>query len=126
MHAISQMEKKRVLVVDDELSALRALSSLLVEDGFDVTTASNGREGLEAAQAILPDLIVTDVNMPEMDGFSMIRQIHDTLGRIPVIFMTVRDRPLDVVVAINEGARHYVHKPVDYADLEAKVRRALR
>ena len=116
--------KKRILVVDDEVSATRALASLLTPE-FEVETANDGFLGFEMAlKNPGPDLIVADVDMPGMNGTTMVARIREK-RKIPVIFVTARNGPLDVVKGIQVGARHYIAKPVDIDELEKKIRRAL-
>lgn len=116
--------KKRILLVDDDPAALRVLAEAL-EDDYEIVTATDGIAGLAAA-ATAPDLIVTDVNMPRLDGVEMIQRIRDQLGlRVPVIFLTAMDSPRDVIAGIAAGARHYMPKPVNLAQLEQRIARAL-
>jgi DNA-binding response OmpR family regulator len=117
--------RRRILVVEDEPTARNALAQVLSTD-YDVTVAGDGIEGAEAAQRIQPDLIVTDVNMPRLDGREMVRRIRAKSGwKIPVIFLTALDSPADVIAGIAAGARHYLTKPVDISDLEQRVARVL-
>lgn len=118
--------KKRILVVEDELTAGRMLVRLL-SDEYDVELAGNGLEGLQKAVANPgPDLIITDVSMPGIDGVTMVERIRQiTPRKAPVIFLTARGAPQDVVRGIHAGARHYMVKPVDFDELEKRIKRAL-
>ncbi len=116
---------KRILVVDDEARLREVLRGYLQEDGYDVVTASNGREALFAARDHKPDLIVLDLMMPEMDGWEFMRQHrrdHDT----PVIMLTARVEDMDKVAGLELGADDYVTKPFSPRELVARVRAVLR
>ena len=99
----------------------------LLSDEYDVDLASNGLEGLRKALEIPgPDLIITDVTMPGIDGVTMVERIRQiTPRKAPVIFLTARGAPQDVVRGIHAGARHYMVKPVDIVELEKRIKRAL-
>ena len=99
----------------------------LLSDEYDVELASNGIDGLQRALAIPgPDLIITDVTMPGVDGVTMVERIRAVTPRkAPVIFLTARGAPHDVVRGIHAGARHYMVKPVDIGELEKRIKRAL-
>jgi DNA-binding response OmpR family regulator len=116
--------RKRILLVDDDPAALRILIEALEED-YELVTAVDGVAGLAAASG-QPDLIVTDVDMPRLDGIAMTRHIRERLGlRVPVIFLTAMDSPRHVIAGIAVGARHYMTKPVNLAQLEQRIARAL-
>jgi len=117
-----------VLVAEDD-GAIRKLIEVAVRDLATVHTVEDG----DAALAWLKenpevDLLITDVMMPGLDGFSLSKVLRRDakLSRIPVIFLTAKDRPKDIVDGINAGARHYLTKPFDRDDLVAKVRSTLR
>jgi two-component system response regulator MprA len=117
--------RKRVLIVDDEPAARDALARALSET-YDVVVAGDGVEGVEMAAKSRPDLIVSDVTMPRLDGIAMVRQIREGQGlKVPVIFVTALGSPTQVIAGISVGARHYLTKPVDIDDLEQRIARAL-
>lgn len=117
--------RRRILVVDDEAAVRDALFQALGAR-YDVTVAGDGGEGADLAAKVLPDLILSDVSMPRLDGFEMVRRIRAQLGRkVPVIFLTALDSPRAVIEGISVGARHYLTKPVNLTDLERRVARAL-
>ena len=93
----------------------------------DVVTAVDGQDALEKARAGRPDVVVTDVMMPRMDGFTLAKQMKATpeLANVPVVMLTARTGPRDVIAGINAGARFYVTKPFKTDELVAKVRKAL-
>jgi DNA-binding response OmpR family regulator len=95
---------------------------------FDVAVATNGLQGLDLALADpRPELIITDVMMPKLDGISMVKRIRerDPSRRTPVIFLTAKSDPLDIVAGIQAGARHYITKPFQFDELRKKVRKVL-
>jgi len=115
--------RKRILIVDDDVSAGRMLA-LLLSDEYDTVHAADGLEGLRLAAETDPDLIITDVTMPIMDGYTMAARLHATQKRkVPLIFVTARGDPRHLIQGIQSGARHYLIKPIDVADLEARIRR---
>jgi DNA-binding response OmpR family regulator len=118
--------KKRILVVEDEPTAGNMLVRLLADE-YEVELAGDGVEGLRRALTTPgPDLIITDVTMPGLDGVTMVERIRATTPRkAPVIFLTARGAAHDVVRGIHAGARHYMVKPVDIAELEKRIHRAL-
>jgi DNA-binding response OmpR family regulator len=112
-----------VAVIDDD-PAIRAMLVKALGRTYTVYEASDGEEALALLGAIpAPDAIVCDVMMPRLDGLGLIKILRKdkSLRRIPVLLLTAKDRPLDVVSGINVGARHYVTKPFKIADVVAKV-----
>jgi two-component system OmpR family response regulator len=116
----------RLLVVDDEPVILELLAGTLRFAGFDVLTAATGAEALRAAAAGQPDLILLDVMMPGCDGFEVIRRIHDSGPRIPVIFLTARDTPHDRVAGLSLGGDDYITKPFSLDEMLARISAVLR
>ncbi len=122
-------QKFRLLVADDNPSNLTLLARYLQQEEYELTTASNGPETLEKARAEQPDLLLLDVNMPEMDGFQVLEQIRSNpaTAHIPVIIVTAaRLDPVDMQYALNLGADDYVMKPFDRRELLARIRTRLR
>lgn len=117
------MIKKRLLVIEDQAPMRRNIALLLEMEGYEVFTADNGRIGLEQARQHLPDLILCDVMMPEMDGYSVVQALREEpeLAAIPFIFLTARSDRSDVRVGMNFGADDYLTKPVVRDDLLAAV-----
>jgi len=121
--------KERVLIVDDDPELLGILRKYLENHGLETISAANGAEALAAAPSGRPDLIITDVEMPRMDGFALCRRIKDNkaLADIPVIIMTGKKiSEADHVAGYGYGADDYVVKPFSYAVLLAKVKSMLR
>jgi diguanylate cyclase (GGDEF)-like protein len=117
-----------VLIIDDSSIARRIAQARLVKENLDVDVASNGEEGLAAARRNPPDLILLDVNMPDLDGFEVCKSLKNDpdLSMIPVIFLTGSDDMDDRVKGLDLGAVDYVTKPFDAFELRARVRAALR
>lgn len=114
---------KRLLVVEDEPSLLQAVAVCLRGEGYDVTTARNGKEALVRLAEGLPDLIVSDIRMPQMDGYTLARQLrasHRT-ALIPIIFLTAKDDTSDRVEGFRAGVDAYLTKPFEPDELIAVV-----
>lgn len=107
--------RKKVLLVDDELSVLLMIKRYIMNAGYDVLTASNGKEAIERARKDHPDLIVMDAVMPEMNGLEATREIRkiDVLKDVPIIMLTVLRAEEDIRVARESGVSKYLTKPVD-------------
>ncbi len=117
--------KKRILVVEDDDDSAGVLKQFFSPQ-YEVILARDGLDGLEQAEKWHPDLIISDVAMPRLDGLSMVRHLRASSASCgPVIFLSARSAPSDVIAGITSGARHYLTKPVDLNDLKRKVARAL-
>jgi len=114
-----------ILVVDDEASLVHVVRGYLEQAGFQVATASNGREALFAAREHQPDLIILDLMMPVMDGFSFLRE-YQREGSTPIIALTARMDEIDKVLGLEMGADDYITKPFSPRELVARVRAILR
>ncbi len=117
----------KILVVDDEPDLRATVAYRLKFSECEVVTACNGREGLEQAMAEMPDLILLDKNMPEMDGHQMLKQLRSTaeIKHIPVIMVTAISEPSDIAAVSEYGISDYVTKPFNFAELMEKVHDAL-
>lgn len=113
-----------VLIVDDTIENLRLLSSMLGSRGYEVRAVSSGRQALQAAEGDPPDLILLDVNMPEMNGYEVCRALkaNPQLCDVPVVFLTALGEIADKVKAFDAGAVDYVTKPFQVEEVEARVR----
>lgn len=116
---------KRILVVDDERQITRMLRTSLQSSGYEVITAANGAEAYESFEADRPDLIITDLAMPEMSGLDLTRAVR-RLALTPIIVLSVRDTDVMKVTALDEGADDYLTKPFSMPELLARVRAQLR
>lgn len=114
-----------ILVIDDEPQILRALRTILSAKGFRVTTASRGEEGLALAAAQLPDAIILDLGLPDMDGTEVCTRLREWT-QAPIIILSVRDSERDKVIALDKGADDYLTKPFGIEELLARIRVALR
>jgi two-component system KDP operon response regulator KdpE len=119
------MNTATILVVDDEPQIRRVLRSTLASESYDVVEARNGQEGIEIAVRERPDLILLDVNMPDMSGLEACSKIRLSLST-PIIMVTVRNSEQDKVLALDAGADDYVVKPFAMGELLARIRAALR
>jgi DNA-binding NarL/FixJ family response regulator len=114
----------RLLVVDDEPGLRTALRAYLEDEGFAVTTANDGEEGFEKAQELLPDLVISDVMMPRLDGYGLLKKLRadERLGGTPVIFLTAKGMTADRIAGFQAGCDDYIPKPFDPDELVARVR----
>lgn len=119
-------EAKKILVVDDEPQLALAVKIRLQSRGYQVVTANDGQQALESVDKEQPDLVILDVLMPVMDGYTFLRELNTRVGRgkIPVIILTARDRMKDLFEV--EGIEDYIVKPFDYEDLLLRIDRALK
>ncbi len=117
-----------ILVVDDDPSILNNLADFLQISGYDVLTAINGGKALQAMQNRMPDLIISDIMMPEMDGYTFYDAVraNSDWALIPFIFLTARGQSVDIRRGIGLGADHYIVKPFEPEDLLALVQARLR
>jgi flagellar protein FlaH len=118
----------RILVVDDEPQIRHLMDTIFFDAGYYVVQASNGREALERVQQDQPDLVLIDVDMPEMNGFEFVRLLREnpSTGDLPVIMMTGLDAAQGESAALELGVEHYITKPAQPGLVEAAVKVALR
>jgi eukaryotic-like serine/threonine-protein kinase len=124
----STSTKGDVLVVDDNPINLDLLSGMLSERQYRVRVATNGRRALAAARSVPPDLVMLDINMPEMDGYEVCRQLKaDAVTRdVPVIFISALDEAMDKVKAFESGGADYVTKPFQFEEVLARIENQLK
>lgn len=118
-------DAKRILVVDDEARMIGFIRMNLELEGFQVLEASNGLEALEIIRTSLPDLVILDVMMPELDGFETLRILRE-FSNIPVIMLTAKGEEDDRVYGLELGADDYIAKPFSPRELSSRVRAVLR
>ena len=116
------MDKIKVLLVEDETTLAMIIKDTLEPQGFDISTARDGVEGLAAFSAHRPDVLVADVMMPRIDGFEMVRRIRRTDRLTPVLFLTARSAVDDVVTGFELGANDYLKKPFGMQELMVRIR----
>jgi len=119
------MKKTRILIVDDELSILKYLRANLEAEGYEVLMAMDGAQALQTLEAELPDLVVLDIMMPEMDGLEVCRRLREW-SQLPVIMLSARDDESDKVKCLDLGADDYITKPFGKDEFIARVRAVMR
>ena len=115
-------ENINILLVEDEPDLVLIIRNTLTSQGFNVRTAMDGEEGLRKFYSEKPDVLVADVMMPKMDGFTMVRQIRQTDQQTPVLFLTARSAIDDVVEGFELGANDYLKKPFGMMELIVRLR----
>jgi two-component system KDP operon response regulator KdpE len=125
MKTIEHDQPGKILIVDDEVQITRVLRTALSTQGYSLQVAANGVEGMDALHSWKPDLVITDVSMPEMDGVELCREIR-AVSQIPIIVLSVRNQDRVKIEALDAGADDYVTKPFSIQELQARVRAQLR
>ncbi|MDD4871899.1 MAG: response regulator transcription factor [Kiritimatiellae bacterium] len=122
------MSAKKILVVEDDEDIMELISYNLKREGYSVMKAVNGEEAIKQAQSALPDIVLLDLMLPEIDGLEVCRRLKsDSKTRnIPVVMVTAKDEESDVVAGLELGAEDYVVKPFRPKELVARVRAVLR
>jgi two-component system KDP operon response regulator KdpE len=115
----------RILIVDDERQITRVLRTSLQSSGYEVTVADNGLQAFDLYKSTSPDLVITDLAMPEMGGIELTRAIR-RIAETPIIVLSVREQETMKVAALDEGADDYITKPFSMPELLARVRANLR
>ena len=120
--------KARILLVDDEPGIRSAVQAYLIDEGFDVATAVDGEDGLQKANQILPDVIITDVMMPRCDGYELLKKLREDerLGGTPVIFLTAKGMTIDRTQGYQAGVDDYIAKPFDPDEMVARVKNVVQ
>ena len=123
----SQKDSKKLLLIDDDPNLILLVKDYLEFRGYQVMTAENGREALDILEQNIPDMIICDVMMPEMDGYSLVNHIREEprTNRIPVLFLSAKGQSQDRVKGLNEGADVYMVKPFEPEELVAQVESSL-
>ncbi|AXK44389.1 response regulator transcription factor [Brachybacterium saurashtrense] len=123
---VDQDYEARLLVVDDEPNIRDLLATSLRFAGFEVFTASTGNEAIREATENQPDLVVLDVMLPDMDGFTVTRRLRDRGEKYPILFLTAKDETQDKVAGLTVGGDDYVTKPFSLEEVVARIRAVLR
>ena len=118
------MNSKKILIVDDELSILVPLKFLLEKNNFSVALAQSGKDALDQISLSKPDLILLDIMLPDLDGYEIFQMIRENpeWDDIKVIYLSAKNRDVDIAKGLNLGVDAYVTKPFSNADLMEKVR----
>jgi two-component system KDP operon response regulator KdpE len=120
-----EMDRRRILVVDDEERMVRFIRLNLEHDGFQVSEAFNGRQAVQKLRDVNPDLILLDVMMPDLDGFEVLEMVRE-ISNVPVIMLTAKGEEDDRVRGLELGADDYVTKPFSPRELVSRARAVLR
>ena len=122
------MANEKILVVDDDTNICELLRLYLTKEGYQVTTANDGEEGLEKFNQLKPDMVLLDVMMPKMDGIEFCRYVKNKLelSHIPVILLTAKNKEEDRAEAYEVGADAFISKPFNLAVLHARIRNLLK
>ena len=109
-----------VLVIDDERNLVRSISFSLTNEGMEVTGAYTGEEGLALAEQILPDVVLSDLGLPDMSGMTVLEKLHDRFSELPVIMISAHGDTRTAVQTVKQGALDYITKPFDVQELRLK------
>lgn len=117
----------KILVIEDEADLRASIVRFLLAEGYEVLVAGDGEEGVEVAVKSMPDLIICDIAMPQMDGFGTLFSLREnvTTSHIPFIFLTASDRVYDRKFGFELGANDYITKPFSFDTLMAVIRKRL-
>ena len=118
--------KNKILVVEDESDLRLIISDVLCEEGYEVLNASNGLEGIKKVKEENPDIVVADVMMPQMDGFTMTKEIRKFNSHIPILFLTAKSSIEDIEEGFETGANDYIKKPFELRELIIRIKALLR
>ncbi len=116
---------RKILVVDDEKLIVKGIHFSLIQDGFDVDCAYDGAEALAMARRVEYEVILLDVMLPEMDGFTVCQQIR-TFSDVPIIMLTAKGDDMDKILGLEYGADDYITKPFNILEVKARIKAILR
>lgn len=119
---LSMSNKTKVLLVEDETTLSMIIKDTLEDEGFDVFAAMDGREGLEQFHRQEPDIVVTDVMMPHMDGFELVNKIRQSNKTMPILMLTARSAVKDVINGFEIGVNDYLKKPFNMQELIIRIK----
>ena len=122
------MDARRILVIDDEPDILKVLRIRLEKHGYEVWTAATGQSGVLACHAKLPDLVILDLMLPDMDGLDVCKKLKTSpkTAAIPIMMLTARSESSDEVLGLELGADDYVTKPFEFSVLHSRIKNLLR
>jgi PleD family two-component response regulator len=125
---MTMSEIQHILVVEDDMDTSEMLSSYFEAQGYDVLTAAWGEDALRLTEDVVPDLVVLDIRLPDIDGYEVCRRLrsHRRTEQVPIIFLTERRERTDRLTGLELGAVDYITKPFDMQELRLRVRNALR
>jgi DNA-binding NarL/FixJ family response regulator len=128
MKAVGGKDRKRLLLIDDDPNLILLVKDYLEFRGYEVLTADNGKEALNLLSQNLPDMIICDIMMPEMDGYALIENVRQDrrTSWIPVLFLSARGQSQDRIKGLNLGADVYMVKPFEPEELVAQVESSLK
>ena len=118
-------DRQRILLIDDDVNISHLVRLYLEKEGYEITEAIRGDEGINAFKKKHPDLVLLDVMLPGMDGLQVLREIRK-LSKVPVIMLTAKDETFDKVLGLELGADDYITKPFESKELVARVKAVLR
>jgi len=120
--------KSKILIVEDDLDVAEMLNAYFRVQGYEVFTVNWGEDGVRAAQTVLPDLLILDIRLPDIDGYEVARRVRTDrrTNEIPIIFLTEKRERIDRLQGFEVGADDYITKPFDVQELRLRVRNALK
>ena len=123
---MNEPAKEKILIIEDEADLVKGLTLNLVDEGYEVAWAADGREGLRRALEETPDLVILDIMLPGMNGLEVCRELRQQKSDVPVIMLTAKGGEVDKVVGLEIGADDYITKPFSVRELLARIRAHLR
>ena len=116
----------KILVIDDDVSISETLELYLTEEGYDVVTANTGTEGLNRFVKHSPDVVILDIRLPDIDGFTVLEDLREENENVKVIMITAHHDMDSTIKAMKGGAFDYIHKPINVDELDMAIRKALK
>ncbi len=116
----------KILIAEDDLHIRQGLSDLLSQEGYEIEAAENGKVALELFKTQKPQFVILDIMMPEMDGYSVCREIRAVDNDIPIVFLSAKSEEIDRVIGLELGADDYISKPFGTREVVARIRAITR
>jgi len=123
---MNEKTREKILIIEDEADLVKGLKLNLVDEGYEVDWAADGREGLRRALEEAPDLVILDIMLPGMNGLDICRELRQKKANVPVIMLTAKGEEVDKVVGLEIGADDYMTKPFSVRELLARIKAHLR